>query len=303
MKYQKVLNQISKQVQNLNSGKQADYIPELSNINADKFGIYMQPLNEVGCGVGDFNEKFSIQSIAKVFLLVNTYHKIGGKLWERMGYEPSGDAFNSIVQLEVENGIPRNPLINAGAIVMCDILIDILPNPKKDFLNFVRKITTNNSIHYNEKIAKSEAENGFTNTAIANLMKSYDNINNDLDEVLDFYFHVCAIEMTCKELSKAFLLFANAGVIPETNERILTKSRTKRVNAIMLTCGFYDEAGEFAFKVGLPGKSGVGGGIVALHPGLYSIAVWSPRLNAKGNSVKGMKFLELLTTETTTSIF
>lgn len=303
MKYQKVLNQISKQVQNLNSGKQADYIPELSNINADKFGIYMQPINEVGCGVGDFNEKFSIQSIAKVFLLVNTYHKIGGKLWERMGYEPSGDAFNSIVQLEVENGIPRNPLINAGAIVMCDILIDILPNPKKDFLNFVRKITTNNSIHYNEKIAKSEAENGFTNTAIANLMKSYDNINNDLDEVLDFYFHVCAIEMTCKELSKAFLLFANAGVIPETNERILTKSRTKRVNAIMLTCGFYDEAGEFAFKVGLPGKSGVGGGIVALHPGLYSIAVWSPRLNAKGNSVKGMKFLELLTTETTTSIF
>ena len=303
MKYQKVLNQISKQVQNLNSGKQADYIPELSIINADKFGIYMQPINEVGCGVGDFNEKFSIQSIAKVFLLVNTYHKIGGKLWERMGYEPSGDAFNSIVQLEVENGIPRNPLINAGAIVMCDILIDILPNPKKDFLNFVRKITTNNSIHYNEKIAKSEAENGFTNTAIANLMKSYDNINNDLDKVLDFYFHVCAIEMTCKELSKAFLLFANAGVIPETNERILTKSRTKRVNAIMLTCGFYDEAGEFAFKVGLPGKSGVGGGIVALHPGLYSIAVWSPRLNAKGNSVKGMKFLELLTTETTTSIF
>jgi glutaminase len=284
-------------------GTSASYIPELAKIDETKFGVFIQPITKKGCGVGDFNEKFSIQSIAKVFLLANVYHLIGGELWKRMGYEPSGDAFNSLVQLEIEKGIPRNPLINAGAIVMCDILIDLLPNPKIDFLNFVRKIAVNNSINYNKKIAKSEADSGFTNIAIANLIKSYGNINNDLDEVLDFYFHVCAIEMSCEELSKSFLLFSNSGIIPETEEQILTKSRTKRVNAIMLTCGFYDEAGEFAFKVGLPGKSGVGGGIVALYPGMYSIAVWSPKLNIKGNSVKGMKFLELLTTETATSIF
>jgi glutaminase len=302
--YRHILTKITQEVLQLaDRGIPATYIPELTAINPDTFGVYLQPIDKIGCGVGDYNKKFSIQSIAKVFLLVMAYKIKGKESWERVGYEPSGDPFNSLVQLETENGIPRNPLINAGAIVVCDLLLDLLPNPKEDFLEFVRKLAVDNSIQYNEKIAKSEAKTGFTNRAIANLIKSYGNLNNDVEEVLEMYFYVCAIEMSCQELSKSFLLFANGGVIPETGERILSLSRTKRVNAIMQTCGFYDEAGEFAFKVGLPGKSGVGGGIVAVHPSKYSVAVWSPRLNKKGNSFKGMKLLELLTTETHSSIF
>ncbi len=299
MEYKEILKTIYDEVDNLdNSGKVASYIPELAKVNASKFGVFLQPINQQGCGVGDFNEKFSIQSISKVFLFLLVYKDIKSDLWKRMSFEPSGDSFNSLIQLEMEHGVPRNPLINAGAIVLCDILIDLYPNPKEIFIEFIRKLALDNTINYNKTIAKSENKTGYTNYAIANLIKSYGNLNNDVNTVTDLYFHVCAVEMTCNELSTTCLLFANEGVIPKTNERILSKSRTKRMNAVMQTCGFYDEAGQFAFKVGLPGKSGVGGGIMAIYPHKYSIAVWSPKLNKKGNSVKGMKFLELLTTET-----
>jgi glutaminase len=299
MEYKSVLEEIYTTVNALEDiGKVATYIPELAKIDIHKFGVYLQPINQNGCGVGNFNEKFSIQSVSKILLLLLVYKTIKSDLWKRMGFEPSGSSFNSLIQLEMENGIPRNPLINAGAIVLCDILIDLFPNPKEELIGFVRKLAINNTINYNNQIAKSESETGFTNYAIANLIKSYKNLNNKVDEVLDLYFHVCAIEMTCQELSKTCLVFANQGVIPETNERILSVSRTKRLNAVMQTCGFYDEAGQFAFKVGLPGKSGVGGGIIAIYPKKYSVAVWSPKLNKKGNSFKGMKLLELLTTET-----
>ena len=299
MEYKSVLEKLYAEVNALNdNGQIATYIPELAKVDITKFGVFLQPIDKNGCGVGDFNEKFSIQSISKIVLLLLVYKTIKSDLWKRMDFEPSGSSFNSLIQLEMENGVPRNPLINAGAIVLCDILIDLFPNPKEELISFVRKLAINNSINYNEQIAKSEAETGFTNYAIANLIKSYGNLNNKVDDVLDLYFHVCAIEMTCKELSKTCLIFANQGVIPETNERILSVSRTKRLNAVMQTCGFYDEAGQFAFKVGLPGKSGVGGGIIAIYPKKYCIAVWSPRLNKKGNSFKGMKLLELLTTAT-----
>ena len=224
-------------------------------------------------------------------------------LWTRVGVEPSGTPFNSLIQLETDKGIPRNPLINAGAIVICDILISHLSNPKKDFLDFVREISGVDTIAYNETVAKSEKETGFRNNAMVNYIKSFGNIENDIEEVMDFYFYQCSIEMSCKELSKAFLFLANDGINPHNQNRIITLSKSKRINAIMQLCGFYDEAGEFTFKVGLPGKSGVGGGIVAIHPHKYCIAVWSPRLNLKGNSFKGMKFLELFTTITESSIF
>ncbi len=299
MDYKKIINETYNEVLKIrDTGKIADYIPELANVNPHKFGVYFQPVNHKGIGVGNFEEKFSIQSISKVLLLLFVYKNIKSDLWKRIDFEPSGFPFNSLIQLEMEKGIPRNPLINAGAIVLCDILIDLLANPKEEFLNFIKNIAVNPSIKYNPKIAKSEAETGFTNIAITNLMKSFGSIKNNVNEVLDLYFNVCSIEMTCKELSDTFLVFANQGIVPKTNERILSKSRTKRVNAIMQTCGFYDEAGQFAFKVGLPGKSGVGGGIVAIHPGKYTIATWSPKLNKKGNSFKGMNFLEIFTTKT-----
>jgi len=299
MEYKSILEKLYTEVNALkDNGQIATYIPELAKVAVTKFGVYLQSINHNGCGIGDYKEKFSIQSISKVLLLLLVYKTVKSDLWKRMDFEPSGTSFNSLIQLEMENGKPRNPLINAGAIVLCDILIDLFPNPKEVFINFVRKLALDNSINYNESIAKSESDSGFTNYAIANLIKSYKNLNNNVNKVLDVYFHVCSVEMTCEELSRTCLVFANQGVVPKTNERILSVSRTKRLNAVMQTCGFYDEAGEFAFKVGLPGKSGVGGGIIAIYPKKYSVAVWSPKLNKKGNSFKGMKLLEFLTTET-----
>ncbi|HCT50997.1 MAG TPA: glutaminase A, partial [Balneola sp.] len=228
---------------------------------------------------------------------------LGEKLWKRVGVEPSGNPFNSLVQLEYESGIPRNPLINAGALVVSDVLVSNLKNPKHDFLRFVQKLAGNSTISYNEKVAESEKDTGYRNVALASLMKSFGNIENLVEEVLDFYFYMCSIEMSCKELSQTFLLYANHGKHFVSKERILNASQSKRLSAILLTCGFYDQAGEFTFKVGLPGKSGVGGGIAAVFPEHYSVAVWSPKLNKAGNSVLGMEVLERLTTKTGLSIF
>jgi glutaminase len=247
--------------------------------------------------------RFSIQSISKVFALAMCLSIKGDDLWKRIGKEPSGTAFNSLVQLEVEKGIPRNPFINAGAIVMADILLSNLQNPEADFLAFVRAVAGNDTIDYNRSVAISERSTGYLNAAIANLLKYHGTIENNIEEVLHFYFMMCSIEMSCRELSLAFLAFANHRRKFDYSGITLTASQVKRINAILQTCGFYDEAGDFAYLVGLPGKSGVGGGIVAIYPLQYSVAVWSPRLNSKGNSVMGIKALELLTTETKESIF
>ncbi len=284
-------------------GAVASYIPELGRIDPDKFGIHISTISDQSFSIGDANERFSIQSITKVFSLTLALKFLGRKIWERVGVEPSGTAFNSLVQLEYEKGKPRNPFINAGAIVICDILISVLDNPKEDMLTFIRSTSANNNITYNSHIAQSEAKTGFRNRALINLMRDFDNIENDIDEILDFYFHICSVEMTCRELADSFLFLAGNGVNPVTGDTIVIPRRAKRINSIMQLCGFYDEAGEFAFRVGLPGKSGVGGGIIAVHPGLYTIAVWSPKLNAKGNSYKGMRALEMFTSQTNASIF
>ncbi|MDO9594084.1 MAG: glutaminase [Lutibacter sp.] len=304
MNYNKIFIKINKELSKTEDlGEVATYIPELGNVDSTKFGVHLTTINHKHYQFGDAEEKFSIQSIAKVLSLVLAYKQEGEKLWERVGVEPSGTSFNSLFQLEFNKGIPRNPLINSGALVISDILVSHLKNPKDDFIAFVRSISGNPNIDYCSRIAESEKITGHRNAALINLMKSFGNIKNDIDVVLDFYFNLCSIEMTCRELSQTFLFLADYGVNPFTKERVISISKSKRVNAIMQTCGFYDEAGEFTFKVGLPGKSGVGGGIVAILPKKYSIAVWSPRLNKKGNSSKGIKFLELFTTETEISIF
>jgi len=304
MNYIEVFSKIYYELEVSNDpGKVASYIPELRDVNPDKFGVHLTTIDDDHYDFGDSDERFSIQSIAKVLALVLAYKLEDEKLWERVGVEPSGTPFNSLVQLEYDLGIPRNPLINAGALVICDILVSKLENPKHDFIQFVRKVSDNPDIDYCSRIANSEKLAGYRNAALINLIKSFGNIKNDIDVVLDFYFNLCSIEMSCKELSRTFLFLAAYGVCPYTNETIISVSKSKRINAIMQLCGFYDEAGEFSFKVGLPGKSGVGGGIVAIHPNKYCIAVWSPRLNKKGNSNMGMKFLELFTTEIQASIF
>lgn len=302
--YQKIIDSIYSELKTQKKeGVVADYIPELQKIDPDKFGIHLCTLDGESASVGDSQERFSIQSITKVFSLTMAISMVGEEVWKRVGLEPSGSSFNSLVQLEYEHGIPRNPLINAGALVVSDILISLLENPKEEYLAFVRSLCGAEEVDYNPVVAESEKKGGYRNQALINLMKSFGNIHNDIDTVLDFYYYQCSIEMTCKELAKSFSVFANYGVICDTNETLITRSQSKRISAIMLTCGFYDEAGEFAFRVGLPGKSGVGGGIVAVHPGQYTVAVWSPRLNKAGNSILGMKVLEELTTQTGLSIF
>ena len=304
MDYQQILENIYQAIlPYAKEGKQADYIPELAKVNPDQFGMCLHTIYGEIYSIEQADTRFSIQSISKVFSLAMCLSLLGNKLWERVGKEPSGTAFNSLIQLEVEKGIPRNPFINAGAIVMSDILLSHLERPEEQFLDFVRTLAGDNTIDYNRDVATSERETGYLNAAIANLLKYHGTIENDIEQVLRFYFLMCSVEMSCRELSRAFLAFANhrrkfnyAGVT-------LTASKVKRMNAIMQTCGFYDEAGEFSYLVGLPGKSGVGGGIIAVYPHRYSVAVWSPRLNSKGNSVMGMKALELLTTYTEESIF
>ncbi len=284
-------------------GEVATYIPELGKVDPEKLGIHLTTVQKFHYSFGDSNDKFSIQSIAKVLSLTLALKIMGKDIWKRVGVEPSGSAFNSLVQLEYEKGIPRNPFINAGAIVICDILVTCLNNPKLELLEFIRKTSGVESIDYSSKIADSEKLTGFRNYALTYFMKDFGNIYNEVEPVLDLYFHLCSIEMSCKELAQAFLFLASGGVNPITNETVISPRRTKRINSIMQMCGFYDEAGEFAFRTGLPGKSGVGGGIVAIHPGKYSIAVWSPKLNINGNSYKGMKVLEAVTTKTMSSIF
>ena len=303
MDYQLILDNIYDQILPFaNEGKQADYIPALAKVNPDHFGICLNTVKGESYSIQDSGIRFSIQSISKVFALALALSIKGEDIWKQVGKEPSGTAFNSLFQLELEKGIPRNPFINSGAMVVTDILMNELKNPENDFIDFVRALCGNDTIDYNMEVALSERQNGYMNAAIANLLKYHGRLTNEIEEVLMFYFKMCSIEMSCEELATAFLAFT--GHKPFNYKGFhLTSSQVKRLNAVMQTCGFYDEAGEFSYLVGLPGKSGVGGGIVAVHPLKYSVAVWSPRLNTKGNSIMGLKALELLTTYTAESIF
>lgn len=301
--YTSILSEIYQEIQPYaEKGEQATYIPALAAVNPDQFGMCLHTVEGEVFTCQQAETRFSIQSISKVFSLAACLSFYGDKIWERVGKEPSGSAFNSLVLLEAEKGKPRNPFINSGAIVMADMLLSVADDAEEKFLNFIRKISGNETIQYREEVAKGEREQGYLNAAIANMLKYHGNIKGDIERVLQFYFRMCSIEMNCKDLARAFLPFTNC--VPfRYGEINLTLSQVKRINAIMQTCGFYDEAGEFSFLVGLPGKSGVGGGIAAVCPQRYSVVVWSPRLNKKGNSVMGMKALELLTTKTEESIF
>ena len=303
MDYQKILEDIYKEIQPYSGkGNQADYIPALAKVNPDQFGIALRTVSGDSYEYEKAQTRFSIQSISKVFALAMALSMRGEDLWKIVGKEPSGTAFNSLVQLEVEKGKPRNPFINAGAIVIADMLISELDDPDAAFLGFIRALSGTETIDYNMEVAESEREKGYLNAAIANMLKYHGTIKNDIEDVLMFYFRMCSVEMSCEELAQAFLAFTNFAPFDHAGFK-LTSSQIKRLNAVMQTCGFYDEAGEFSYLVGLPGKSGVGGGIVAVYPMRYSVAVWSPRLNSKGNSIMGMKALELLTTYTHESIF
>lgn len=304
MNYGEVIERIHEEVKPyFGYGKVADYIPALAEVDPNQYGIAVETVDGRSYMTGDAETRFSIQSISKVFSLAMVTRYLGDELWNYVGREPSGSPFNSLVQLEYEQGIPRNPFINAGALVVTDRLISHYERPKDALLNFVRSVCGNDDIYYDKKIAQSELENASRNLALANFMKSFGNIENDVETLIDVYCHQCSISMSCADLARSFLFFADHGHNPYNGERILTASSSKRLSALMLTCGFYDESGDFAFRVGMPGKSGVGGGIVAFIPGKLSIAVWSPELNKFGNSFIGIETLERFTTNIGISIF
>ncbi|MEX2511474.1 MAG: glutaminase [Cyclobacteriaceae bacterium] len=304
MDYQELIEEVYHEVNALNlRGKVADYIPELAKVNPNQFGMALVDLEGTVYGTGDFQVPFSIQSISKVHLLSMVFLKFNSKLWSRVNVEPSGNPFNSIAQLEFEKGIPRNPFINAGALVITDALISKFDHPVQCIVDYIDELAGHHCVTINKEVMSSEMNHSERNTAMAYFLKAYKNLENDILEVIETYVAQCSIEMNCEELAKSFSFLANDGFSIFANREILSESHARRINALMLTCGFYDESGEFAFRVGLPGKSGVGGGVAAVMPHKFSIAVWSPELNEKGNSVKSIKALELLTNKLKFSLF
>ncbi|MGB7298888.1 MAG: glutaminase [Burkholderiaceae bacterium] len=303
---QSALDEITEEIRDVaDRGKVADYIPELAKIDNQRFGISIATVNGAMFSSGDAQMPFSIQSISKVFTLALALGKLGSALWKRVGLEPSGSAFNSIVQLEYEKGIPRNPFINSGAIVVTDTILGVHRPAEAiaQILNFVRSLSDDDSIAIDPAVAKSEMQTGYRNIALANYIRGFKNLDHEADQTLGVYFHQCAIAMSCQQLAAAALFLANDGVNPLNGESVISGQRARRICALMMTCGHYDGSGDFAFRVGLPGKSGVAGGILTIVPGVGSIVVWSPGLNANGNSLLGTHALELLTQRTGWNVF
>ena len=307
MDYQSILDRVHAAVKPIiGTGKVASYIPELAKVSPAHFGIAIVDLEGQVYRTGDAEVPFSIQSISKLFGLTLAFHLEGDSVWTRVGREPSGTPFNSLVQLEQERGRPRNPFINAGALVVTDILFTHYAakgGVENALIKFIRKLADRPDIGFDRAVAESERRTSHRNAAMANFMKSFGNLNNDVNDVLEAYCRHCAIEMSCVDLARAVTFIANHGVVPWSGEEVLDKSSAKRISALMLTCGTYDAAGDFAYRVGLPAKSGVGGGIVALMPGECGICVWSPALEASGNSYAGSIALEMLTSLSGRSIF
>lgn len=300
------LERIAERVRpHLAEGKVAGYIPALARVDPQRFGIAVVSVDGRVSTAGDARVPFSIQSISKVFTLTLALDKVGSQLWERVGREPSGSSFNSIVQLEREAGIPRNPFINAGAIAVTDVLLEGRPPQAviDEILAFLRRRADDPAVAIDQEVAASEAATGHRNYSLAHFLASFRRLRNPVDDALSVYFHQCALSMDCVQLARAGLFLASAGHDPLTGDKVVAPERARRINALMLTCGHYDASGDVAFRIGLPGKSGVGGGILAIVPKRAAIAVWSPGLNANGNSHAGTIALEMLAAETGWSVF
>lgn len=306
MDWQNVLSEISAVVEPARGqGRVADYIPALAAVDPMKFGLVIALGDgSVHC-LGDAEECFSIQSISKVFTLSMALRKVGESLWDSVGREPSGSPFNSIVQLEAERGIPRNPLINAGAIVVTDHLVEQQGSDAMlvELVERLRMLSGDPSVAIDQAVAVSESEAGSRNRALAYFMTSFGNLRNPVEETLKAYFSHCAIAMSCRQLARAALFLAFEGADPVSGVQIINSQACRRINAVMMSCGHYDNSGDFTYRIGLPGKSGVGGGILVVAPGHGAIAVWSPGLNEAGTSQVGSLALEVLVRKTGWSVF
>jgi glutaminase len=289
-------------------GEVADYIEPLASVDPGRFAIAVADLDGTEHVIGDVDDPLPIQSISKVFALVLAMQKadaangVAKELWQRVGVEPSGDPFNSLVQLEHERGIPRNPMINAGALVVHDVLLDHCEDPRGDLVALLGELA-GEPVGVDEEVLRAEGGTGTRNHAIGNLMASFGNLTHEVEVVLADYIHACAVAMTTRQLARATRFIANDGVEPASGRQILSGLLARRVGALMLTCGTYDAAGEFAFDVGLPCKSGVAGAIIAAVPGQMGVCVWSPPLDDQGNSVAGHLALHELAERLELSVF
>ncbi|MDV7340573.1 glutaminase [Terasakiella sp. A23] len=304
MNFQEILEQIEQDVRPLfGQGKVADYIPALAKVPGDSFAMVVRTAEGEEFQVGQATQQFSIQSISKLFTLMQAVELSGDEIWDRVGREPSGNAFNSLIQLEHEKGIPRNPFINAGAIVITDIIASRSADASRRISDFYRKLSGNKTNRIDEVVALSEKAHGHRNAALAHFMKSFGNIDSPVDDLLDIYFRQCSLTTSCLDLARAGTPLMLEGYSDIAGKQILGPRNTKRINSLMMTCGLYDAVGNFAFRVGLPAKSGVGGGILAVYPRKFTVAVWSPELDTYGNSCVGTKALEWFTDHSGISVF
>ncbi|HUN11483.1 MAG TPA: glutaminase [Rhabdaerophilum sp.] len=274
-------------------GKVADYIPELSHVDPRKFAMTVVTVNGEEVSTGDSDEPFSLQSITKLLALILALNRGGDEIWSRVGREPSGTPFNHLAILEAENGAPRNPFVNAGALAVTDYLMASTPDIARLMAGFVRVSGAIEGGAINEAVAASERATAYKNRAIANLLRIHGTITHEPDRVVDAYCRQCALEFSTRQLARAMLPLAARGFSPLAGETMIAPRLVRRVNAVMMTCGMYEATGNFAYRVGLPAKSGVGGGIVAVAPGLGVAVVWSPELDRAGNSLVGTIALEL----------
>lgn len=306
MDLQAIANDIVSRIESESDrGKVANYIPELAHVDLNKFGIAIAPIEGEVITAGDADIPFSIQSISKLFALTLALKRVGATLWQRVGREPSGTAFNSIIQLENERGIPRNPFINPGAIVVSDVLLEGRQPDEtlEDILGLCRRLSNDETVYVDEKVAASETLTGDRNRALANFMKAEGNLREPVDKVLEVYFQQCAIAMSCRQLATAGRYLCAAGQPAGGEDSTVTPERARRLNSLMMTCGLYDASGEFAFRIGIPAKSGVGGGVLGIIPGVASVAAWCPGLDSNGNSRLAIEAFEELVRATGWSVF
>ncbi|MGE8080134.1 glutaminase A [Peribacillus loiseleuriae] len=289
-------------------GKVADYIPELGKAKPDDLSIAIHYPDGRCLSAGDIEKKITLQSISKVISLAFVLMDRGpDDVFKHVGMEPTGDPFNSIVKLETMAPTkPLNPLINAGALVVTQMIKGDSVNERfQRLLAFVQELTNDSTIHYREEVARSEFETAHLNRALCYFLKQHKMMaeNTDVEQLMDLYTKQCAIEMNCLDLARIGLVFAMDGVDPLSGKQIIPTDVARICKTFMVTCGMYNASGEFAIKIGIPAKSGVSGGIMGAVPGKFGIGIFGPALDEKGNSIAGIKLLELLSKNYKLSMF
>lgn len=301
---QNVVNEIYQKHLDLKIGKPASYIPELSNVNPDLFAISIVDVNGQIFSAGDSTATFTLQSTSKPIVYGLALAERGEEfVHSRIGVEPTGEAFNSIIELEEKSHRPFNPMINSGAIATTSLITG------SDFSSKLEKILNwfelfvGHKVEINESVYLSEKKTAHRNRAIAHLMKHFDVIDSDIEETLNLYFKQCSILVNCVDLGFIAATYANQGVQPKTKKNVLDRAKVIKSLSLMFTCGMYDTAGEWAFQVGLPAKSGVSGALFAVVPGKFGIAVYSPKIDEHGHSYRGQAVLKDLAKRLNLNVF